>query len=318
MRLDASVNVMKNRLDLLKTEENRRISLYGEYYIFVKTIDILRCGREEFNLGRYPMLIRAVFETSPKYFDKEYIERWRYNIPLSVSVYTISQSIYNFDISIYFPGLTTLNILNKKGFIKLLLADEEIYDALVNLFDAYSVNNALPVLPGNPPTSTFESFLKRQIIDFETRLKLQIDYPIIFEDIEEAQDIEIREQALRKFGYENYVKEGFKKGKIRGIKYDNDVDVSPFPSAIDHYTIYNHNAQRLPHQNIQISRPSYCDEHEKLIYFWDSEIAFLQVKDSSSGKSYFLKVPHDMESVREAKAWTFGLEKGEYNPEIET
>lgn len=318
MRSDVSVNMMKNRLDLLKIEENKRISLYGEYYVAIKEIDTLRCGIEEFNPGRYPMMINAIFETCPKYFNKECIERWVHNIPLSVSVYTISQSIHNFDISIYFPSLTTLNILNKRGFIKLLLADEEIYDALVHLLDAYSVNNALPVLPGGPPTSAFEGFLKRQIVDAETRLKLQIDYPIAFEDIGEARNVEIREQALRKFGYENYVKEGFKKGKIRGISYDDDVDVSPFPSAIDHYTIYNHNARRLPHQNIQISRPSYHDKHEKLIYFFDSDIVFLQVRDPSSGKIYFLKVPPDMRSVKEAKAWTFGLEKEEYNPEIET
>jgi len=301
MKLNVSVNTMQNISDSLRTEENKRISSCGEYYIFVKVTDTLRCGKEEFNPGRYPMMIKAVFETCPRYFDKKHVERWMHIIPLSVSVYTISRSIYNFDISIYFPSLTTLNILNKKGFIKLLLTDKEVYDALVHLLDAYSVNNALPVLPGNPPTSAFESFLKRQIVDTETRLKLQIDYPIAFEDIEEAQNVEIREQSLRKFGYENYVREGFKKGKINYLIIGDEIFQYHNPGS---------NFYRIPE--------GYFNNRDDKIIFLSEDITFLQVKDPSSGKIYFLKVPPDMRSVQEAKAWTFGLEKEEYNPEIET
>lgn len=304
----------KKKSDLLRTSENRRVSSYGEYYISVKKIEILGNERgdcesfypySQLSLG-YPMLIRAVFESDKEYFDKTSKGRWLHNIPLSTNAYTISRSIYHFDISLYLPSLTTLNIIKERGFIRLLLRDKEIYDALTYFLNSLSTS----YLPPTPPMSAFESFLKRQIIDIETRLKLQIDYPIAFEDIEEAGNTEVREQALRKFGYENYVKEGFEKGKIREITFNRDYIQRA------NNTYYYIGTQIAKNPIPKKFNPKY-NKDEKIILL-TNDICFLQVKDSSTNKAYFLKVPPDMRSVEEAKAWTFGLKKEEYKPMIET
>jgi hypothetical protein len=291
---------LRIKLNSWKTGENIRHTEYGEYYILNKTISEVDLRSSHFN----PYVIELYFETKERGLCIYHIV-----IP-PINVVSKIQTI------IFFPCDTTLRILNKRNLAKMLSEDKSLFsnflDMRLILGKTFSLerNSSIPY--------EFEAFLERYTQDLETKIKLEMDYPIIFEDIEETENLELREQALRKFGYENYIEEGFKKGKIRGIKYDNDVDISPFPSAIDHYTIYNHNAYRLPYQDIQISRPSYCDKHEKLIYFWDSNFAFLQVKDSSSRKIYFLRVPSDMQSVQEAKAWTFGLGKEKYHPDIET
>jgi len=178
----------KKKFDLLRTSENKRISPYGEYFISVKKIDVLRQEQENYEMLApvpfpslsYPMLIRVVFETDKEYFNKSSKGRWVHNIPLSVNAYSMKQNLYHFDISIYFPSLTPLNILNKRSFVRLLLEDKEINEILSYLF------NEMPSFPGSPPVSAFDSFLKRQVGDIETRFKLQIDYPISFEYIEDA------------------------------------------------------------------------------------------------------------------------------------
>lgn len=291
----------KNKLDSLRIEKNKRISPYGEYYIFVETTNMLRCRTEEYiPYGHYSM-IKAIFETCPRYFDKEDMARWIHNIPILTSAYTIEPNLCYFDISIYFPSLTTFNIIRGKHFIRLLLEDVEIYDVLAHLLSTFSIT-----VSGNRPISAIESFLKRSISDIETRLKLQIGYPIAFEDIEEARNMEIREQALRKFGYENYVRVGFKKGEIERIMYSNGEGiVYPFLD-IDKFGSLSPR-EYMPHY----------DEDEKIIVM-KNDIAFLQVKDSSTDKTYFLKVPPNISDVEEAKAWTFGLNPGEYNPALET
>lgn len=305
----------KSKSDLLKTSENRRVSPYGEYYISVKKIEVLRNEREDceslyFRLPYpqlsfgYPMLIKAIFESDKEYFGKTSKERWVHNIPLSTNSYTISRSIYHFDISIYFPSLTTLNIIKGKRFIRILLEDVEICDALVCLLNTFSIK-----VSGNRPISALESFLKRQIPDIETRLKLQIDYPIAFEDIEGAHNLEVREQALRKFGYEKYIKEGFKKKRIQVIHYD---DGSSFAFHFD--TPEN----RMWYKTLEYEKYLAVRNNDEKIICFRSDITFLQVKDSTTNKTYFLKVPPTMRSVKEAKAWTFGLNPGEYNPTVET
>lgn len=45
---------------------------------------------------------------------------------------------------------------------------------------------------------------------------------------------------------------------------------------------------------------------------------YLFLKDSSTPRVYLLRVPPEMERVREAKAWTFNLTEQEYAPSIET
>jgi len=161
--------------------------------------------------------------------------------------------------------------------------------------------------------------------DLDLQIKLEFDLSITFENIEEAQNIEVREQALRKFGYENYVKEGFEKGKIDKIVYSNGEGIV-FPTNLVgegyNYSIsIGNNAQTYPPvsyftQELDMAQHKRKDE-ERIIILSD-DIAFLQVKDSSTNKAYFLKVPPNIHSVEEAKAWTFGLREGEYNPTVET
>ncbi len=128
----------KKKSDLLKTSENKRVSPYGEYYISVEKIEMVRNEQDDrgsfypysqLSLG-YPILIRAVFEFDEEYFGKTPRESLTHNIPLSVNAYTIIQSACHFDVSMYFPSLTTLNIIKGKRFIRLLLDDKEIRDAL--------------------------------------------------------------------------------------------------------------------------------------------------------------------------------------------
>lgn len=45
---------------------------------------------------------------------------------------------------------------------------------------------------------------------------------------------------------------------------------------------------------------------------------FLLLKDASTPRRYLLRVPPEMTRVREAKAWSFGLNEHEYRPEVET
>jgi len=299
----------------LKTSKNKRVSPYGEYYISVKKIEMLRDEREDCGpfypfsqySFRYPPLIKAVFEYDKEYFGKTSQERWLHNIPLSTNIYTIGRGIYHFDVSMYFPSFTTLNIIKRKCFIRLLLEDVEICDALVCLLNTFSIK-----VSGNRSISALESFLRRQIVDIEIRLKLQIGYPIAFEDIEGAQNVEMREQALRKFGYEDYVKEGFEKDRIKEIIIDRGEIIY---NDASYYFIGNENPNKKPPIPKRFS-PIY-NKNEKLI-FMKNDITFLQVKDTSTGKTYFLKVPPYMCSVEGAKAWTFGLNTGEYNPVVET
>lgn len=50
----------------------------------------------------------------------------------------------------------------------------------------------------------------------------------------------------------------------------------------------------------------------------DEPITLLQVKDASTPREYFLRVPPDMKTAAQARAWTFGLTPETFAPEIET
>jgi len=45
---------------------------------------------------------------------------------------------------------------------------------------------------------------------------------------------------------------------------------------------------------------------------------YLHLKDGSTERRYLLRVPPDMQRVRQAKAWSFGVEEAAYRPSIET
>jgi hypothetical protein len=46
----------------------------------------------------------------------------------------------------------------------------------------------------------------------------------------------------------------------------------------------------------------------------DTVARYLQVRDPSTGRDYYLRVPPNIGTAEEAVAWTFGFEPGEYRP----
>jgi hypothetical protein len=45
---------------------------------------------------------------------------------------------------------------------------------------------------------------------------------------------------------------------------------------------------------------------------------YVQVKDASTVRAYYLRVPPNIQTAAEAVAWTFGLSENEYRPVQET
>lgn len=62
------------------------------------------------------------------------------------------------------------------------------------------------------------------------------------------------------------------------------------------------------------------DGHDRLMSFGALRGAqrYLWLQDASTPRQYVLRVPRDMQRVRQAKAWSFGISEAEYKPEIET
>lgn len=50
----------------------------------------------------------------------------------------------------------------------------------------------------------------------------------------------------------------------------------------------------------------------------DEDIVAVYVKDASTSRSYFLRVPPTIKTAKEAVAWTFGFDEEAYSPEVET
>lgn len=50
----------------------------------------------------------------------------------------------------------------------------------------------------------------------------------------------------------------------------------------------------------------------------DEDLKLLHVKDPSTDREYFLRVPPTMKTAKQARAWTFGFEPEAFNLEIET
>jgi len=157
--------------------------------------------------------------------------------------------------------------------------------------------------------------------DLALQIKLECDIPITFEDIENADNIELREQALRKFGYENYVKEGFEKNEIELIILKEGIIskdvVYPSINFPGGYCGYSQGiSKEYTRELFRELNNAYLYKKEKIIKM-RNDIAFLQVQDSSTDKTYFLKIPPSIIDIQEAKAWTFSLSKEQYKPLIE-
>lgn len=143
--------------------------------------------------------------------------------------------------------------------------------------------------------------------DLGLRIKLEFDLPTTFDNINGAKNIEIRERALKKFGYEKYIKEGWGKGRILTILTDGEILMGR------KHKMYNSSLYEEGRIKALIKHTK-----EECIIFMDNSISFLKVRDASTHKIYFLKIPPDIVDIKEAKAWTFGLKKEEYEPVIET
>ena len=283
-------NSLRIKLNSWMTGENVRHTECGDYYILDETkSEADLASNRDFN----PYAIDLYFEAKNQGLCIFHIIIPPVN--MISEIYTI----------ILFPCDTTLRIIDRRNLAEILSRDKGLFDNFLDVGLSLGIDFEKSLVLGNDSNAfnEFKASLERYTRDIETKIKLEMDYPITFGDIEGTKNLELRERALRIFGYGNYVREGFKKGKIRKIRYDNEEVVYPF---LDEKLGF------LP----KGYRP-YNDNNEKMMIL-TNDIAFLQVKDPSSGKIYFLKVPPFMDSVQEAKAWTFGLEKEEYNPEIET
>ena len=274
---------LRTKLDSWKTGENIRHTEYGAYYILDGGISEVDLRSSHFN----PYVIELYFEVK-----EERLCSYHIGIP-PVNVASRIHTI------ILFPCDTTLRILNKRNLAEILSEDQDLFS---NFLDVRLIlGESIGLGRDGIISHGFRTYLERYLQDIETKIKLEMGYPITFEDIEETENLELREKVLQKFGYENYIREGFKKGKINYLIIGDKIFQYHNPGS---------NFYRIPE--------GYFNNRDDKIIFLTDDITFLQVKDPSSGKIYFLKVPPDMRSVQEAKAWTFGLEKEEYEPEIET
>lgn len=284
---------------------NKRTSSYGDYFIETKVTK----AEQGFLNPRSIQIIKLMFEIgrrgvrmgngkglTTKYATKE-LGKW--TCSFTITLEPLGETRKEYFTIVKFPLRTTFTILNDRSIYKLLASDADIYSILSTIYRTcdYPVSD----FPLESPLSAFEDCLRRHCPDIETRMKLDSGLDIIFEDIEESQNMEIRERALKKFGYENYIRDGFRKNKINYVIIGDRI-----------FQFHN------PGSNFHTIPEGYFSNREDKIIFLAEDIAFLQVKDSSNKKIYFLKVPYDVRSVQEAKAWTFGLKEGEYNPEIET
>jgi len=274
-------NSLRTRLNSWKTGENVRHTEYGVYYILEGRVSESDLRSSHFN----PYVIELYFEVG-----EERLCSYHIGIPpinVASRIHTI----------IFFPWDITLGILNKRNLAEILSEDMSLFSNFLDI--RLILGESLSLGRDSIISRGFKTYLERYLQDIETKIKLEMDYPITFGDIEGTENLELREQALRKFGYGNYIREGFEMNKIQYIILGD----ATFQYPPDFYG--------------SIPRGYFNDREDKIIILTDG-IAFLQVKDSSTGKRYFLKVPPDMCSVQEAKAWTFGLEKDEYDPTIET
>ena len=275
---------LRTKLNSWKTGEHIKQTKYGDYYL----LDEFESEAELRSSSRFkPYTIDLYFEIR-----EQELSIFHIVIPPAdreVKINTI----------ILFPSDMTTRILDRRNLAGILSEDQDLFSNFldVRLFFGESLNMGGNGILGRG----FKIYLERYLQDIETKIKLEMDCPITFKDVEETENLELREKVLQKFGYENYIREGFEKGKINYVIIGDKIFQYHNPGS---------NFYKIP--------GGYFKNRDDKIIFLAEDITFLQVKDLSSGKIHFIKVPPDMRSVQEAKAWTFGLEKEEYDPEIET
>ena len=134
---------------------------------------------------------------------------------------------------------------------------------------------------------TFESVLPRNVREMnpgavarecEVLIKLEENLPLVVTDALNSGNQEIRRRVIEEIGIETFMQE------VSATTLDVD--------GADRLMAFG-----APHTDEQV---------------------YLCLKDASTPREYVLRVPPDMERVRQAKAWSFGIAEHEYAPEIET
>ncbi len=118
-------------------------------------------------------------------------------------------------IEINVESLMEEKILEEKGgvyrlLINIIMADKIPYNISIPRYEITSFgDDQREYISSSPYEVMIRSLSYALGTDLGLRIKLEFDLPLTFENINDAKNIEIREQVLRKFGYEKYIKEGF-------------------------------------------------------------------------------------------------------------
>lgn len=127
--------------------------------------------------------------------------------------------------------------------------------------------------------------------DMQTSVKLEEEVDLTIKDVLDVVNQEIKQKALRGFGYEKFVE------------------------ATDPKTLHVDGEDSL----IKISSgKAGTAERGRTGRNSDADIVFLYVKDASTPRRYLLRVPPNMVRVQQAKAWTFNVREEDYHPNKET
>jgi len=124
------------------------------------------------------------------------------------------------------------------------------------------------------------------------------------------ENIELRRVLIDRFGQGKFLKElGAEK------KHEDDWGILWKVKRILLQKMFNQDDKewsqkdsRLVSLNIELQR----------IFGTLQTLQFVQVKDGSSEKEYFLPVPSTLKRAKQAIAWTFKLKEEEYHPQIQT
>ncbi len=307
MKSEDKGNMMKTTFDLSKIDYKiRDIGIWDDFNAFIKSNNgnIFSTYGSNFQINDY-CFTRLVIKSDKKELIYTWMnsDRVSYNYGMDLG----NQGAKTLFIKIDLQSLIKNNILDNKEKIFIILRtiifqhhipctivypttrDIFGYEQRVAISDLDIVKNTLCSLLGE---------------DLNINIKLHFDLPINYQDIGSCSNLEIRERLLRKYGYENYIKEGLKKEDIIYIIYDNDTESK---------TTYLSRDQMLSRF---MWEQKYNKNSDKIIEMAKG-ISFLQVKDSSTEKTYFLKIPPEINNITEAKAWTFGLTKKEYKLTME-
>lgn len=129
------------------------------------------------------------------------------------------------------------------------------------------------VFPANVKDTYSDVSYEEFAADAQIAVKLEEGIAVTAADLLACHNQEIKAEALKRFGYDNFVRDA----GMEVIDRDGDNELLK-----------------------------------------KDDILFAHVKDSSTPRRYLLRVPPQMETLREAIAWTFNMSPDQYKPLIET